>query len=89
VSSWPCVLMALCPQCPHGLVSSCPCVLVSECFCEGGEDKRIPLLSDVFDAFPNTPVNIDIKVDDDTLIKKVCVRIRVSLRNSCCVTDVA
>lgn len=42
-----------------------------ECFCEGGEDKRIPLLSDVFDAFPNTPVNIDIKVDDDTLIKKV------------------
>ncbi|XP_059188045.1 lysophospholipase D GDPD1 isoform X2 [Centropristis striata] len=42
-----------------------------ECFCEGGEDKRIPLLRDVFDAFPNTPVNIDIKVNDDTLIKKV------------------
>uniref|UniRef100_A0A3Q3LF98 Glycerophosphodiester phosphodiesterase domain containing 1 n=1 Tax=Mastacembelus armatus TaxID=205130 RepID=A0A3Q3LF98_9TELE len=42
-----------------------------ECFCEGGEDKRIPLLGDVFDAFPNTPVNIDIKVNDDTLIKKV------------------
>ncbi|XP_026148562.1 lysophospholipase D GDPD1 isoform X2 [Mastacembelus armatus] len=41
-----------------------------ECFCEGGEDKRIPLLGDVFDAFPNTPVNIDIKVNDDTLIKK-------------------
>uniref|UniRef100_A0A8C2XFD8 Glycerophosphodiester phosphodiesterase domain containing 1 n=1 Tax=Cyclopterus lumpus TaxID=8103 RepID=A0A8C2XFD8_CYCLU len=42
-----------------------------ECFCEGGEDKRIPLLRDVFDAFPNTPVNIDIKVNNDKLIKKV------------------
>nr|XP_057935762.1 lysophospholipase D GDPD1 [Doryrhamphus excisus] len=42
-----------------------------ECFCEGGEDKRIPLLKDVFEAFPETPVNIDIKVNDDTLIKKV------------------
>uniref|UniRef100_A0A3P8WT95 Glycerophosphodiester phosphodiesterase domain containing 1 n=1 Tax=Cynoglossus semilaevis TaxID=244447 RepID=A0A3P8WT95_CYNSE len=42
-----------------------------ECFCEGGEDKRIPLLRDVFDAFPDTPVNIDIKVNNDTLIKKV------------------
>lgn len=26
----------------------------------------------MFDAFPNTPVNIDIKVNNDTLIKKVC-----------------
>ncbi|KAM9733936.1 lysophospholipase D GDPD1 [Menidia menidia] len=42
-----------------------------ECFCEGGEDKRIPLLRDVFDAFPNTPINIDIKVNNDTLIRKV------------------
>uniref|UniRef100_A0A8C6LE05 Glycerophosphodiester phosphodiesterase domain containing 1 n=1 Tax=Nothobranchius furzeri TaxID=105023 RepID=A0A8C6LE05_NOTFU len=42
-----------------------------ECFCEGGEDKRIPLLRDVFDAFPNTPINIDIKVNNNTLIKKV------------------
>ncbi|KAJ7990513.1 hypothetical protein DPEC_G00301120 [Dallia pectoralis] len=42
-----------------------------KCFCEGGEDKRIPLLRDVFEAFPNTPVNIDIKVNNDTLIKKV------------------
>uniref|UniRef100_A0A667YTT8 Glycerophosphodiester phosphodiesterase domain containing 1 n=1 Tax=Myripristis murdjan TaxID=586833 RepID=A0A667YTT8_9TELE len=42
-----------------------------ECYCEGGEDKRIPLLRDVFEAFPNTPVNIDIKVNNDTLIKKV------------------
>ncbi|XP_036821580.1 lysophospholipase D GDPD1 isoform X2 [Oncorhynchus mykiss] len=42
-----------------------------ECVCEGGEDKHIPLLRDVFEAFPNTPVNIDIKVNNDTLIKKV------------------
>lgn len=42
-----------------------------ECSCAGGDDKRIPLLRDVFDAFPNTPVNIDIKVNNDTLIKKV------------------
>ncbi|XP_059370650.1 lysophospholipase D GDPD1-like [Carassius carassius] len=42
-----------------------------ECYCEGGEDKRIPLLRDVFEAFPNTPVNIDIKVNNDTLVKKV------------------
>uniref|UniRef100_A0A8C8DVY5 Glycerophosphodiester phosphodiesterase domain containing 1 n=2 Tax=Oryzias sinensis TaxID=183150 RepID=A0A8C8DVY5_9TELE len=42
-----------------------------ECVCEGGEDKRIPLLRDIFDAFPNTPVNVDIKVNNDKLIKKV------------------
>ncbi|XP_068601545.1 lysophospholipase D GDPD1 [Brachionichthys hirsutus] len=42
-----------------------------ECFCEGGEDKRMPLLRDVFDAFPNTPVNIDVKVNNDKLIRKV------------------
>ncbi|KAM9443127.1 lysophospholipase D GDPD1 isoform 1-T2 [Salvelinus alpinus] len=42
-----------------------------ECVCEGGDDKRIPLLRDVFEAFPKTPVNIDIKVNNDTLIKKV------------------
>ncbi|XP_016378211.1 glycerophosphodiester phosphodiesterase domain-containing protein 1-like [Sinocyclocheilus rhinocerous] len=42
-----------------------------ECYCEGGDDKRIPLLRDVFEAFPNTPINIDIKVNNDTLIKKV------------------
>uniref|UniRef100_A0A673K0V4 GP-PDE domain-containing protein n=1 Tax=Sinocyclocheilus rhinocerous TaxID=307959 RepID=A0A673K0V4_9TELE len=42
-----------------------------ECYCEGGDDKRIPLLRDVFESFPNTPVNIDIKVNNDILIKKV------------------
>lgn len=42
-----------------------------ECYCSGGDDKQIPLLQDVFDAFPNTPINIDIKANNDTLIKKV------------------
>lgn len=42
-----------------------------ECYCSGGDDTRIPLLQDVFDAFPNTPINIDIKTNNDTLIKKV------------------
>lgn len=57
-------------ECRRVLVLVC-----AECFCEGGEDKRIPLLKEVFDAFPNTPVNIDIKANNDTLIKKVCVPI--------------
>ncbi|XP_023675217.1 lysophospholipase D GDPD1 [Paramormyrops kingsleyae] len=43
----------------------------SESSCEGGEDKRIPLLKEVFDSFPDTPVNIDIKVNDNILIQKV------------------
>ncbi|KAL0973004.1 hypothetical protein UPYG_G00197590 [Umbra pygmaea] len=42
-----------------------------ESVCEGGDDKQIPLLRDVFEAFPETPINIDIKVNNDTLIKKV------------------
>lgn len=46
----------------------------AECFCEGGEDARIPLLREVFEAFPNTPVNIDIKVNNDTLIRKVVIQ---------------
>ncbi|XP_030041537.1 lysophospholipase D GDPD1 isoform X2 [Microcaecilia unicolor] len=41
-----------------------------ECSCEGGEDKRIPLLREVFEAFPCTPINIDIKANNDILIKK-------------------
>ncbi|MGH0155644.1 UNVERIFIED_CONTAM: hypothetical protein FKN15_059531 [Acipenser sinensis] len=57
------------------LVASCRAVNLlavfnAECSCEGGDDKRIPLLREVFDAFPNTPVNIDIKVNNDTLIRK-------------------
>ncbi|XP_060251123.1 lysophospholipase D GDPD1 isoform X2 [Ovis aries] len=40
------------------------------CQCEG-KDNRIPLLKEVFEAFPNTPINIDIKVNNNLLIKKV------------------
>ncbi|XP_051891738.1 lysophospholipase D GDPD1 [Pristis pectinata] len=42
-----------------------------DCFCDGGDDKRIPLLKEVFDAFPTMPINIDIKVNNDLLIQKV------------------
>lgn len=40
------------------------------CKCEG-KDTRIPLLKEVFEAFPETPINIDIKVNNNVLIKKV------------------
>ncbi|XP_017752357.1 PREDICTED: glycerophosphodiester phosphodiesterase domain-containing protein 1-like isoform X1 [Eufriesea mexicana] len=35
------------------------------------EDRRFALLKEVFEAFPNIPINIDIKVNDDQLITKV------------------
>lgn len=38
--------------------------------CEG-TDNRIPLLQEVFEAFPEIPVNIDIKMNNDVLIRKV------------------
>lgn len=42
--------------------------------CTGvGTDRRIPLLEEVFRAFPDTPINIDIKVDNDILIQRVPV----------------
>lgn len=34
-------------------------------------DRRIPLLSEVFEAFPNTPINIDLKAADENLILQV------------------
>ncbi|NXR97869.1 GDPD1 Lysophospholipase, partial [Oxylabes madagascariensis] len=40
-----------------------------ECQCEG-TDNRIPLLQEVFEAFPETPVNIDIKMNNNVLIRK-------------------
>lgn len=40
-------------------------------FCIGGEDTKIPLLKDVFEHFQTIPINIDIKTDNDLLIKKV------------------
>ncbi|KAA3681932.1 lysophospholipase D [Paragonimus westermani] len=36
-----------------------------------GTDRRIPRLEELFTAFPSTPMNIDIKVDDDRLIARV------------------
>ncbi|XP_034943511.1 lysophospholipase D GDPD1-like isoform X2 [Chelonus insularis] len=35
------------------------------------DDRRIPLLKEVFEAFPQVPINIDIKVNNDELIRKV------------------
>uniref|UniRef100_UPI00398EADCF lysophospholipase D GDPD1 isoform X1 n=2 Tax=Pristiophorus japonicus TaxID=55135 RepID=UPI00398EADCF len=42
-----------------------------DCFCEGDYNQRIPLLREVFEAFPGTAINIDIKVNNSTLISKV------------------
>ena len=41
-----------------------------------GTDRAIPKLKDVFEAFPNTVVNIDIKIDNDRLIHEVSELIR-------------
>lgn len=38
---------------------------------EKEEERRFALLKEVFDAFPNLPINIDIKINDDRLIAKV------------------
>ena len=36
-------------------------------------DCHIPLLDTVFEAFPNIPINVDIKTNSDLLIDKVSV----------------
>ncbi|KAL8604664.1 hypothetical protein ACOMHN_013444 [Nucella lapillus] len=36
-----------------------------------GEDRKIPLLKEVFAAFPDMPINVDVKVDNDRLIAEV------------------
>ncbi|XP_078508512.1 lysophospholipase D GDPD1-like [Lissotriton helveticus] len=41
-----------------------------------GCDKRIPELEEVFQKYPNIPINIEIKEDDDELIKKVSDLVR-------------
>ncbi|OWF35612.1 Glycerophosphodiester phosphodiesterase domain-containing protein 1 [Mizuhopecten yessoensis] len=38
---------------------------------KGGSDRQIPLLKDVFQAFPTMPINIDIKINNDDLINRV------------------
>lgn len=51
-----------------------PGLCFSDHFTQGcSEDRRIPLLRDVFQAFPELPINVDIKVDNDRLIQEVCV----------------
>lgn len=35
------------------------------------EERKIPLLADVFKLFPNIPINIDIKEDNIKLVEEV------------------
>ncbi|CAN0053385.1 unnamed protein product [Lampetra planeri] len=53
-----------------------------KCCCVGTGDTRIPRLREVFEAFPDTVINVDIKVDDDKLIDKVSELIRTHSRES-------
>ena len=39
--------------------------------CNGNDDRRIPLLREIFEAFGDVPINIDIKTNNDKLIEKV------------------
>lgn len=52
------------------------CTCVSDCVStgfqvKGGSDRQMPLLRDLFEAFPDMPVNIDVKINNDDLIEKV------------------
>ncbi|XP_076325400.1 lysophospholipase D GDPD1-like [Tachypleus tridentatus] len=38
--------------------------------CQGGKDRKIPLLQDIFAKYPDIPINIDIKTNNDILIKE-------------------
>ncbi|KAM9305379.1 lysophospholipase D GDPD3 [Gastrophryne carolinensis] len=40
-------------------------------YMSSGRDRRIPLLEEVFQRFPDKPINIEIKADCEELIKKV------------------
>jgi hypothetical protein len=45
---------------------------------------RIPLLKDVFERYPTTPINIDVKENNDELIRQVIrVLIMLSFLNKC------
>jgi hypothetical protein len=39
----------------------------------GGEDRRFPLLREVFEKFPEMPIYIDIKINNDALIREAGV----------------
>ncbi|XP_077996368.1 lysophospholipase D GDPD1-like [Glandiceps talaboti] len=47
-----------------------------ECYCSGNEDRRIPLLKEVFETFPTVPINVDIKTNNDKLIEKVSALVK-------------
>lgn len=53
------------------LKPSLPIDFDSSRMCIGGEDRRIPLLKEVFESFPQMTINIDIKTNNDRLIAKV------------------
>lgn len=36
-----------------------------------GEDVKMPTLEDVFQEFPSTPINVDLKGKEEVLMKKV------------------
>jgi len=50
----------------------CSTVLHADHMTFGGGDRHIPLLREVYEQFPEIPMNIDIKIDNDELIRKVC-----------------
>ena len=45
-------------------------------------DRKIPLLESVFKAFPDIPINVDIKSNSDELIDKVSVHVRIIRESS-------
>nr|NP_001187824.1 glycerophosphodiester phosphodiesterase domain-containing protein 1 [Ictalurus punctatus]ADO29168.1 glycerophosphodiester phosphodiesterase domain-containing protein 1 [Ictalurus punctatus] len=52
------------------------CILVTfgfgqKCQADSDVSRDIPLLETVFEHFPETPINIDVKCDSDVLIKKI------------------
>jgi hypothetical protein len=50
-----------------------------------GEDRKIPLLRDIFEAFPDMPINVDIKVNDDALIQQVLLALLSNQSSLFCV----
>ena len=46
-------------------------------------DRKIPLLESVFKAFPDIPINVDIKSNSDELINKVSVHVRIMILIFC------
>lgn len=51
-------------------------------------DRKIPLLESVFKAFPDIPINVDIKSNSDELIDKVSVHVRIIMILIFCFTVV-